>query len=136
MAEVADRSISVLNRALDEVSNGDMTSRVDLSSISKEYYETGEKINEMIEATSKNIRELKDEREYISEIFATMPDPSYDLMDIPVVILTTSEDEDDIARAYHHHANSYLVKPSDIDKFGEMMKETYSYWLRWNRCPK
>ena len=61
---------------------------------------------------------------------------SKDLMDIPVVVLTTSEDEDDITRAYHHHANSYLVKPSDIDKFGEMMKETYSYWLRWNRCPK
>ena len=61
---------------------------------------------------------------------------SEDLMDIPVVVLTTSENEDDITRAYHHHANSYLVKPSDIDKFGEMMKETYLYWLRWNRCPK
>ena len=77
MAEVADRSIFVLNNVLENVLGGDMTSRVDLSSISKEYYETGEKINEMIEATSKNIRELKDEREYISEIFATMPDPSY-----------------------------------------------------------
>ena len=61
---------------------------------------------------------------------------SEDLTDIPVVVLTSSEDEDDMVRDYRHHANSYLVKPPDIDEFGEMMKDTYSYWLNWNRCPK
>jgi CheY-like chemotaxis protein len=61
---------------------------------------------------------------------------SEEVMDIPVVVLTTSEDEADITRAYRNHANSYLVKPSDIDEFGEMMKETYSYWLNWNRYPR
>ena len=61
---------------------------------------------------------------------------SEDLMDIPIVVLTTSENEADITRAYRNHANSYLVKPSDIEEFGNMMKETYSYWLNWNRRPK
>ena len=61
---------------------------------------------------------------------------SKDLMDIPVVVLTTSENKDDMVRAYRNHANSYLVKPPDIDEFGVMIKETYSYWLRWNRRPK
>ena len=61
---------------------------------------------------------------------------SEEVMDIPVVVLTTSENKDDMVRAYRNHANSYLVKPPDIDEFGEMMKETYSYWLNWNRRPK
>ncbi|VUT25749.1 MAG: sensory histidine kinase AtoS [Candidatus Methanolliviera sp. GoM_oil] len=77
MAEVADRSISVLNRALDNVLDGDLTARVDLGSISKEYYEIGGKINELVDVTSKSIGELKAEKEYIFEIFATMPDPLY-----------------------------------------------------------
>ncbi len=51
---------------------------------------------------------------------------------IPVVILTTSEAEQDVAKAYEHHANSYLVKPIDFDKFTELMDELGFYWLMWN----
>jgi CheY-like chemotaxis protein len=57
------------------------------------------------------------------------------LRSIPVVILTTSEAESDIARAYHHHANSYLVKPVDFAKFTQLMEDLGYYWLCWNREP-
>lgn len=58
-----------------------------------------------------------------------------ELQCIPVVILTTSEAESDIARAYRHHANSYLVKPVDFDKFTQLMQDLGYYWLCWNREP-
>lgn len=57
------------------------------------------------------------------------------LQHIPVVILTSSQDEGDIARAYHHHANSYLVKPLDFAKFSQMLYGLGFYWLAWNRAP-
>ena len=58
-----------------------------------------------------------------------------DLRRIPVVILTTSEAERDVALAYDHHANSYLVKPVDFDKFVQLMNDLGFYWLGWNRHP-
>ena len=54
---------------------------------------------------------------------------------IPVIILTTSAMDIDIAKAYKSHANSYLVKPIDFDKFNEMMDELGYYWLAWNERP-
>jgi CheY-like chemotaxis protein len=60
---------------------------------------------------------------------------SQELCTIPVVILTTSEAEQDVARAYQCHANSYLVKPVDFDKFTELMEELGFYWLAWNYYP-
>lgn len=58
-----------------------------------------------------------------------------DLMRIPVVILTTSAAESDIARAYDHHANSYLVKPVDFSKFVSLMDALGFYWLVCNQAP-
>jgi CheY-like chemotaxis protein len=58
---------------------------------------------------------------------------SDELRDIPVVILTTSEADPDVARAYELHANSYLVKPVDFDRFVRLMRDVESYWLEWNR---
>lgn len=55
------------------------------------------------------------------------------LREIPVVVLTTSDAESDRARAYRGHANSYLVKPVDYDKFEAMIAELGDYWARWNR---
>jgi CheY-like chemotaxis protein len=55
-----------------------------------------------------------------------------ELSKIPVVILTTSAAERDVARAYEHHANSYLVKPVDFQKFSELMRDLGLYWLGWN----
>jgi len=58
------------------------------------------------------------------------------LSPIPVVILTSSDAESDIARAYEYHANSYLVKPLDFKVFTKLMKDIVSYWLGWNAKPK
>ena len=58
-----------------------------------------------------------------------------DLMRIPVVVLTTSAAETDMARAYDNHANSYLVKPVDFEKFVVLMETLGYYWLVWNRNP-
>jgi len=60
---------------------------------------------------------------------------SDDLKTIPVVILTTSEAEKDVARAYRNHANSYLVKPVGFDEFKKLMKDLGFYWLGWNVNP-
>jgi CheY-like chemotaxis protein len=54
---------------------------------------------------------------------------------LPVVILTTSEAEMDAARAYEYHANSFLVKPLDFDKFAKLMDDLGFYWLKWNYYP-
>lgn len=55
---------------------------------------------------------------------------------IPVVILTTSDAEKDVTKAYYHHANSYLVKPVGFDEFRELMDNLGFYWLSWNTNPK
>ena len=57
------------------------------------------------------------------------------LSSIPVVILTTSNAEMDIAKAYECHANSYLVKPMDFMQFTRLMDTLGYYWLAWNRRP-
>src|SRR5215211_1034692 len=55
-----------------------------------------------------------------------------DLKSIPVVVLTTSEAEKDVARAYYNHANSYLVKPVGFEDFRQLMEDLGFYWLGWN----
>ena len=57
---------------------------------------------------------------------------SEELRRIPIVVLTTSEAEQDVARAYVNHANSYVVKPVDFQKFRDLMHELGFYWLNWN----
>jgi len=52
---------------------------------------------------------------------------------IPVIILTTSDAEDDINKAYEHNINSYLVKPLDFDEFKEMLNDFGLYWFLWNK---
>jgi CheY-like chemotaxis protein len=58
-----------------------------------------------------------------------------DLKSIPVVVLTTSEAEKDVARAYYNHANSYLVKPVGYEDFRKLMDDLGFYWLGWNTNP-
>jgi CheY-like chemotaxis protein len=55
---------------------------------------------------------------------------------IPVVILTTSEADKDVAKAYYNHANSYLVKPVGFEEFRQLMDNLGLYWLSWNTNPK
>jgi CheY-like chemotaxis protein len=57
------------------------------------------------------------------------------LANIPVVVLTTSAAEADMAKAYDCHANSYLVKPVDFPQFLKLMDALGYYWLVWNQFP-
>ena len=58
-----------------------------------------------------------------------------DLKSIPVIVLTTSEAEKDVAKAYYNHANSYLVKPVGFEDFKKLMDDLGFYWLGWNVNP-
>jgi DNA-binding response OmpR family regulator len=58
-----------------------------------------------------------------------------DLNKIPVIILTTSEAERDVAHAYDNHVNSYLVKPVGFEEFSNLMNDLGFYWLGWNTHP-
>jgi CheY-like chemotaxis protein len=57
------------------------------------------------------------------------------LREIPVIVLTTSEAEKDVDKAYWNHANSYIVKPVDYAKFQQLMNDLGFYWLSWNKTP-
>ncbi len=58
-----------------------------------------------------------------------------DLKKIPVVILTTSEDEKDILQSYELHANCYITKPVELQNFLEVMKCLQSFWLEIVKLP-
>jgi len=55
---------------------------------------------------------------------------------IPVVILTSSQEETDIVKGYDLGVNSYLVKPVDFDQFFQTVEELGLYWLLLNKAPK
>lgn len=55
---------------------------------------------------------------------------------IPVVILTSSQEDRDITDSYKFGVNSYTVKPMDFDKFAQCVSKVGEYWLRCNRLPR
>ena len=66
----------------------------------------------------------KDGREVLAEM---KQDPQLRL--IPVVVLTTSEAENDIVRSYELHANCYITKPVGLEQFIAIVREIESFWL-------
>ncbi|MCJ7523645.1 MAG: response regulator [Candidatus Aminicenantes bacterium] len=54
---------------------------------------------------------------------------------IPVVVLTSSQEESDIVESYKLGVNSYVVKPLDFDKFAEAVAELGLYWVLLNQAP-
>ena len=54
---------------------------------------------------------------------------------IPVVIMTSSKEERDLAASYHLGANSYIQKPVDFEQFRETVKTVGLYWLVINQSP-
>jgi CheY-like chemotaxis protein len=73
----------------------------------------------------------RDGRELLTEIKADA-----DLRTIPVVILTTSEAEEDILRSYQLHANAYVTKPVDFDRFIEVVRQIDEFFLSVVKLPK
>ena len=59
-----------------------------------------------------------------------------ELKTIPVIVLTTSEAEKDVTRAYDNHVNSYLVKPVGFEEFSKLMNDLGFFWLGWNTHPR
>lgn len=72
----------------------------------------------------------KDGREVLREI---KQDPRFKR--IPVVILTTSEAEEDILQTYNLHANCYITKPVDFDQFLRVVKSIEDFWLTVVKLP-
>ena len=66
----------------------------------------------------------KDGREVLEELKS-----DEELRRIPVVVLTTSESDGDVVRAYDHHANAYVRKPIDLDRFIQIFRAINDYWL-------
>ena len=57
------------------------------------------------------------------------------LMHIPVVVLTTSQAEEDILRSYRLHANCYVTKPVDLDQFFAAINSIEDFWLNLVQLP-
>ena len=57
------------------------------------------------------------------------------LMCIPVVVLTTSQDEEDIIETYESCANSFITKPVDLDQFVEVVRSIQEFWLNIVKLP-
>lgn len=72
----------------------------------------------------------KDGREVLAEL---KTDPA--LRSIPVIVLTTSSADDDIARAYAQGANSYITKPMGFPEFTKVIRAILDFWLGTARLP-
>jgi CheY-like chemotaxis protein len=72
----------------------------------------------------------KDGREVLAEI---KEDPELRL--VPVVVLTTSEAERDLVRTYDLHANAYVVKPIDLNRFIEVVQAIEDFWFAIVKLP-
>jgi CheY-like chemotaxis protein len=73
----------------------------------------------------------KDGREVLAEVKA---DPQ--LRTIPIVVLTTSEAEEDILRSYDLHANAYVTKPVDFDRFIEVVRLIDDFFVTVVKLPQ
>ena len=72
----------------------------------------------------------KDGREVLAEI---KKDPK--LKHIPVIILTTSKADEDIVKTYNLHANAYITKPVDLNRFVEIMHALEEFWFTIVKLP-
>jgi chemotaxis family two-component system response regulator Rcp1 len=71
-----------------------------------------------------------DGREVLAEIKS-----DGDLRRIPVVVLTTSDQDKDVIQSYDQHANCYITKPLDFDQFVRVMHSIENFWFSIVRLP-
>jgi CheY-like chemotaxis protein len=72
----------------------------------------------------------KDGREVLAEV---KTDP--DLRTIPIVVLTTSEAEEDVLKSYQLHANAYVTKPVDFERFVSIVRQIDDFFVSVVRLP-
>jgi CheY-like chemotaxis protein len=72
----------------------------------------------------------KDGREVLLEVKTTP-----ELKSIPVIVLTTSDSPQDVAKAYELHANCYIAKPTDLDAWEAIAKGIEGFWLSLAELP-
>jgi CheY-like chemotaxis protein len=72
----------------------------------------------------------RDGRQVLEEV---KNDP--DLRRIPIVVLTTSEAEEDVLRSYDLHANAYVTKPVDFERFVEVIRQIDEFFISVVRLP-
>ncbi len=58
-----------------------------------------------------------------------------DLHTIPVIVLTTSQAQEDILRSYEMHANAYVTKPADFERFGEIVRQIDDFFVGTVKLP-
>ncbi|MCI0562357.1 MAG: response regulator [Nitrososphaera sp.] len=73
----------------------------------------------------------KDGREVLAEI---KRDPQ--LRQIPIIVLTTSQAESDVAKSYDLHGNCYITKPMDFDQFMSVVRSIADFWLAVVKLPQ
>jgi CheY-like chemotaxis protein len=73
----------------------------------------------------------KDGREVLAEIKG-----DDELSTIPVVVLTTSQAEEDVLRSYRLHANAYVTKPVDFDRFIEVVRQIDEFFVTVVKLPR
>lgn len=73
----------------------------------------------------------RDGRQVLAEIKADA-----ELRMIPVVVLSTSEADEDIMRSYSLHANAYVTKPVDFDRFVDVIRRIDSFWVTVVKLPR
>jgi CheY-like chemotaxis protein len=59
-----------------------------------------------------------------------------DFKRIPVIVLTTSDSEMNVLRAYELHANAYVVKPAELKQFIQVIQSITEFWLTVARLPR
>jgi CheY-like chemotaxis protein len=72
----------------------------------------------------------KDGREVLAEVKS---EP--DLRTIPIVVLTTSEAEEDVLKSYQLHANAYVTKPVDFERFVSIVRQIDDFFVSVVRLP-
>jgi chemotaxis family two-component system response regulator Rcp1 len=72
----------------------------------------------------------KNGREVLAEVKS-----DEDLRRIPIVVLTTSKEEEDILKSYNLHANCYITKPIDLTQFIKVVQSIEDFWLTIVKLP-